>query len=125
MAIASTLAAVLFVAPASGGSSEQRRPVDGRVAVRDNFFSPRSLTIQSGEIVKWTWKGDNRHDLAFTKLPKGASRRGAAARSDGRWYRKFRKPGQYRYVCTLFAGMRGSVTVVDAEPSSREPAGLP
>ena len=81
------------------------------MVVKDNFFSPRSLTIEPGETVKWSWRGDNRHNVVFTKVPEGASKRSSKTRRQGGWMRSFHKEGQYKYVCTHFAGMRGSVTV--------------
>lgn len=124
--LAASLAAAVFAAaftmPALGGDPKKPAAA-GRVQVRDNFFSPRSVTVQEDETVKWTWKSDSRHNVTFTKVPEGASRRGSKTRRQGRWYRTFRKPGQYRYVCTLFAGMRGSVTV--EPPGESSLGGLP
>jgi plastocyanin len=84
--------------------------------VEDNFFSPRSLSIDERDDVRWVWRGNNRHNVAFKRVPKGAWKKGARTRRHGRWQRTFRDPGTYRYVCTLFAGMRGSITVKKASP---------
>lgn len=117
--LAGLLTVVLVVTPASGGGRKAPRAADARVLVKDNFFTPRSLTVEEGDTVKWVWRGKNRHNVVFTKAPRGAGRRRAKARRSGRWLRTFRKPGQYRYVCTLFAGMRGSVRVEEEpEPAS-------
>jgi plastocyanin len=86
------------------------------VDVEDNFFDPRSTQVHAGGRVVWRWKGLNRHNVRFTKVPKGASRRGSRTLTEGRFKRRFYVPGVYRYVCTLFAGMRGSVTVVPPAP---------
>jgi plastocyanin len=119
--LAPVAAALTLALPASAGPmAEDTVRIDHRVAVRDNFFSPRSLTLDPGDAVKWTWKGDNRHNILFKKAPTGASKKSAGARREGAWSRTFRKPGHYRYVCTLFAGMRGSVTVEEVE---EEPLG--
>jgi plastocyanin len=101
----------LLTGTASSRDAKAPRAFDERVLVKDNFFSPRSLTIKPAETVKWSWRGDNRHNVVFTKVPKGASRRSSKTRREGGWMRSFHKEGQYKYVCTLFAGMRGSVTV--------------
>jgi plastocyanin len=82
-----------------------------RVDVDDNFFEPRSVTAQRGARVVWHWRGENRHNVTFTKVPPGASKRGAATRRDGRWHRAFYKRGIYKFVCTIHAGMRGSILV--------------
>jgi plastocyanin len=82
-----------------------------RVNVEDNFFDPRSTGIlQNGRVI-WTWKGSNRHNIVFTKVPLGANRKGARVRTEGRWKRSFAVPGLYRYVCRIYAGMRGTITV--------------
>jgi plastocyanin len=125
------LAGVLACAPALAADSRSRDP-DKKIAVRDNFFSARSVTIREGDIVRWSWRGDNRHNVTFKKVPDGASRRGAKTREKGHWQRRFGVAGQYRYVCTLFTGMRGTITVAGpaAEPSggrgvSEQPAAGP
>jgi len=101
--------AALAGAPAFGGGGSPKP--DKRIVVEDNFFSARSLTVAAGDTVRWVWRGNNRHNVAFKRVPKGAGRRGATARRKGRWQRTFHEAGTYRYVCTLFTGMRGSITV--------------
>ena len=81
------------------------------MAVEDNFFDPRSLTIRRGTPVTWYWNGDNPHNVTFVKTPIGASKRGADTRRHGRFRRYFRKRGVYKYECTLFDGMVGTLYV--------------
>ena len=90
-------------------------PAKARVLVKDNYFEPRSTEVLEGGQVIWKWRGENRHSIRFTKVPDGASRKGAALRAEGNWKRTFHRPGVYRYVCKVWSGMRGSVTV-RAEP---------
>jgi plastocyanin len=130
-ALAVALLTFALVAPAPGLQRPPSKIANARVAVKDNFFSARSLTIHQGDTVKWVWRGQNRHNVTFTRVPEGAVRRGSRSRRQGRWFRTFHKPGQYRYVCTLFAGMRGAITVEppgesslgSLEPSPPVPAG--
>jgi plastocyanin len=82
-----------------------------KVRVMDNFFDPRSKGIVEEEKVTFVWKGINRHNVRFTKVPKGASRKGSKTKREGRYTRRFSQPGVYRFVCTLFSGMRGTITV--------------
>ncbi len=82
-----------------------------KVRVMDNFFDPRSIDVSQDERVSFVWKGSNRHNVRFTKVPAGASNKGSKTKRDGRWNRGFGKAGVYRYVCTLFSGMRGTITV--------------
>jgi plastocyanin len=103
-----------------GASATQTRPPGkARVLVKDNYFHPRSLEVLEGTRVYWKWRGENRHSIRFTKVPAGAARKGTRARSEGRWKREFHRPGVYRYVCRLWAGMRGTVHV-RAEPEPPE-----
>ena len=92
-------------------TAAQDLPAKQRVLVKDNYFEPRSAEIVEGGQVVWKWRGENRHNVRFTKVPKGAARKGAKTRAEGHWKRTFRKPGVYRYICRLWSGMRGSVTV--------------
>lgn len=115
-ALAALLGGALAAAPALG--DPQASGYAKRVVVMDNFFEPRSINIHVGDRVVWVWKGDNSHNVTFTKVPKSASRKGADTRKDGRWTRKFRKRGIYRYVCTIHSGQRGTIEVARAEPPS-------
>jgi plastocyanin len=113
-ALAVMLAGALAAAAAPGdrGAAEAQAK---RVVVMDNFFEPRSISIHKGERVVWVWKGDNSHNITFIKVPKTASRKGADTRRAGRWSRKFRKRGFYKYVCTIHSGQRGTIEVGQPE----------
>ena len=118
-ALAALVAFLAFQATTLGQPAReaavQDPPAKARVSVRDNYFEPRSTEIAERGLVTWKWRGVNRHSIRFTKVPDGASRKGASIRAEGRWKRKFHRPGVYRYVCKVWSGMRGSVTV-RAEP---------
>ena len=88
--------------------------------VKDNYFEPRSIEIVAGRQVAWKWRGENRHSIRFTKVPEGASRKGAKSRTEGNWKRTFHRPGVYRYVCRSWAGMRGTVNVQPAAEAQAE-----
>jgi plastocyanin len=109
-ALAAMLSGALVAAPALGDRNVSES-LTKRVVVMDNFFEPRSINIHKGDRVVWVWKGDNSHNIIFTKVPANASKRGADTRREGRWSRKFRKRGVYRYVCTIHSGQRGTIEV--------------
>jgi plastocyanin len=90
-----------------------------KVWVHDNFFDRRSIRVAPNEKVVWVWKGMNRHNVRFTKVPKGAARGGSKTKSEGRWRRTFKIEGTYRYICKLYTGMRGTVTVRDEPPEPK------
>jgi plastocyanin len=103
---------VAYGSPMAGDITVSQAPPDKtRILVQDNYFEPRSTEVAQGGNVGWKWRGENRHNIRFTKVPEGASRKGAKSRSEGFWKRKFNRPGLYRYVCRHWAGMRGTITV--------------
>ena len=109
---ASALAAVPVIARnANGEDATAAKERSIKVRVMDNFFDPRSTTVPQDRKVKFLWKGSNRHNVRFTKVPAGASKKGSKIKREGQWTRRFGKPGLYKYVCTLFSGMRGTITV--------------
>jgi plastocyanin len=124
---AATMTFLCLQAPGLGQSrgeataAQEAPPAKARVLVKDNYFEPRSTQVRTEGKVLWKWSGENRHSIRFTKVPPGASRKGAKSRSKGRWKRTFSRPGVYRYVCRNWAGMRGTVNVrpePEANPES-------
>lgn len=105
--------ALVGVATAANGRGAHASATKG-VSVRDDLFVAKSVTIKSGDRVKWTWRDSNDHNVTFRKVPKGASKKPRAkTRSSGTFTRKFTRRGTYRYVCTIHEdfGMTGSVKV--------------
>jgi plastocyanin len=118
--VAATLVGVLLVwaplgsgQPGAAGTSTKAE----RIWVQDNFFDRRSVDIQPDQKVVWVWRGANRHNVRFTKVPQGATRGGSRAQTYGRWRRTFHVQGTYRYICRLYTGMRGTITVKAPAPS--------
>jgi plastocyanin len=113
----------LWVVPGSGQTRVAAvTPKPQKVWVHDNFFDRRSVQVAPNKKVVWVWKGENRHNVRFTKVPEGATRGGSKTKSDGRWRRVFKIEGTYRYVCKLYTGMRGTVTVRAEPPESKSTA---
>jgi plastocyanin len=112
-AIAGSVLIAVPVLARTGDRSHVSKAAEQKTKVRvmDNFFDPRSVGAAQGGKVVFVWKGSNRHNVRFTKVPDGAGRKGSKTKREGRWSRTFKKAGVYRYVCTLFSGMRGTITV--------------
>ena len=108
---ASVVITVPVIARSSAGLPAANPQKRSWVRVMDNFFDPRSVDVAQNTKVTFVWRGNNRHNVRFTKVPKGESRKGSKTLRRGRWSRTFVQPGVYRYVCTLFSGMRGTITV--------------
>jgi len=70
------------------------------VLVKDDFFSPKKLTISKGSKVKWVWKGTQRHNVAVAN---GPSNFRFGTRKTGIKTHTFKKRGTYSIVCTIHA----------------------
>jgi plastocyanin len=110
------IGAAIAVPVIAGGSTSAAGEKHSTVRVMDNFFDPRSVTIDRGTKVTFLWKGTNKHNVRFTKVPPGVEKKGSRTQRDGQWSRTFFKPGLYRYICTVFDGMRGTITVKKPPP---------
>jgi plastocyanin len=78
------------------------------VSLRDDVFSPKSLTIKKNTTVKWTWRGDNPHNVTVTK---GPVKFHSATKTSGTYAKKFTRKGSYSIVCTIHAGMTQKIRV--------------
>ena len=72
------------------------------VEVDDNRFSPSSVTVKKGTVVKWRWVGDAPHNVVVVKGPRKFS---SSLKRSGTYRRKLRRKGTYRIVCTIHPGM--------------------
>lgn len=90
--ILSLSACIALLAPAalSQGSAS--------VSVKDDFFSPSSVTVSKGEKVKFTWKGRNSHNVRGN----GAS---SKLQRSGSYSKSFSKSG------TVFCSVHGGMTM--------------
>jgi plastocyanin len=100
---AAALGAGAATAVTSEGASTKR------VTVKDDFFSPKSVSIGKGTKVRWVWKGESRHNVAVADGPVVFR---ARTRRSGHFDHTFNKRGTYRIVCTIHApDMRMTVKV--------------
>jgi plastocyanin len=75
------------------------------VAIEDLAFAPETLTVESGETVRWVWKdGAIAHDVTGDDFQ-------SEVMSEGTFRHRFEEPGTYDYVCTLHPNMRGTIEV--------------
>ena len=95
-----TAAVVLLSAPVAASGATRT------VAVRNDFFAPKTVTIAAGDTVAWAWRsGGNPHEVA------GPTIRDSGIRSGGTFRLTFRRAGRHRYVCSFHEGMVGTVVV--------------
>jgi plastocyanin len=70
------------------------------VAVKDDVFAPKKLTISKGTKVTWVWQGKEGHNVAVAN---GPSNFRAGTRKKGKFSHTFKKRGTYSIVCTIHA----------------------
>jgi plastocyanin len=70
------------------------------VAIKDDFFSPKKLTISKGSKVKWVWKGKEGHNVFVNT---GPSKFSFGTRKTGTKTHTFKKRGTYKIFCTIHA----------------------
>ena len=102
IAVASLAAGV--VALPSGAATTTKT-----VAIKDDFFSPKKLTISKGSKVKWVWKGKTGHNVSVASGPTSFR---FGTRKTGSKTHTFKKRGTYTIFCTIHApDMRMTIKV--------------
>ena len=66
-------------------------------------FGPKSLSIHSGDVVKFQWTGKLPHNVIITKGPKKGTI--AGVKTKGTVLKKFNTKGSYTIVCQIHPGM--------------------
>ena len=95
--------------PAAASGPDAGASATKRVTIGDNFFRKRSVTIDSGDTVRWRWAGRNPHNVTVRRGPRKFY---SSTRSSGSYSKRLRRRGTYRYLCTVHApSMRGKVVV--------------
>jgi plastocyanin len=82
-------------------------PASGSVVAVGSEFSPATLDLQAGGVVRWTF-GSTPHDVAFTT---GGAPASVPQLHDGSASRTFPTNGSFNYLCRIHPGMRGSIHV--------------
>ncbi|HET6276978.1 MAG TPA: cupredoxin family copper-binding protein [Candidatus Cybelea sp.] len=93
--------AALLIFPAAAGSAVPS------VFIKNDAFSPQTLTVTAGESVTFTNDDDDAHTVTAsdgTFDSKGLDTNGA-------WRHTFSKPGRYGYFCELHPFMQGTIVV--------------
>lgn len=79
------------------------------VAVKDNFFSKKSLTIHRGTTLKWIWRGHAVHNVRVTR---GPVRFHSPNKVHGSYSKMLTRKGTYTLVCTIHSGMQMKLRVI-------------
>lgn len=85
------------------GCTGEGKTVD--VKIENSSFNPDSITISSGDTIKWTNMDSGTHTVVGTDFSSGDL-------SSGKSYEhKFTKAGTYNYYCSIDPSMKGVITV--------------
>jgi plastocyanin len=69
------------------------------VGVKDNFFTPKTITIKRGTRVNWVWHSFG--ILHNVTVKSGPSKFHSRNKSGGSYTHLFNKKGTYHLICTL------------------------
>jgi plastocyanin len=94
--------------PGGGGGGGTKAPAKASISIKDDFFSPKTVTIAAGGTVSWTNTGKNAHTVTGNGFDSGP------VMSGGKWSHKFSAAGTYTYQCVFHSGMTATVKVVGA-----------
>lgn len=80
------------------------------VHIKDDAYSPQTLTVTAGQTVTFTNVDDDAHTVTATD----GSFDSKGLDTNGVWRHAFAKPGRYPYFCELHPFMKGTIVVLEA-----------
>lgn len=78
------------------------------VAAKDDFFTPKSLQVKKGTVIKWRFVGESPHNVTVMS---GPVKFRSGNRSRGTYRRKLTTAGTYDILCTIHPGMTQTIRV--------------
>jgi plastocyanin len=79
--------------------------------VGDEFFSPRKVTVRSGQTVTWRFDGSEPHSVTVANGPRGFSSL-YFGRTEGTYRFRPTVPGTYRLTCLIHPTTMGQTVRV-------------
>ncbi|MDD1702482.1 MAG: cupredoxin family copper-binding protein [Methanoregula sp.] len=96
-------------APAATAATTTTSVNDNTIDIRDMAFTPATITVPAGAIVRWVNRDSIPHSVVFSKESKIAT---SGALSGGQSFSvKFPTAGTYAYSCGIHPAMTGTVIV--------------
>jgi plastocyanin len=71
------------------------------VKVHDSSFSPKSVRVQHGTTVRWSWASSLTHNVTLIKGPRGVAKSHSRNQDHGSYSRKLTTRGTYTFECTI------------------------
>lgn len=128
MAATIIVAAQSAAAPAAAAPAPAPAPAAGgtEVAIGDNTFTAKELSVPVGATVVWKHNGQRKH----TVTADDNSFNSGTLEAGGSFSQTFDKPGTYAYFCEFHGGaggggMAGVIKVGDAAPAAAQPTAAP
>ena len=82
------------------------------ITIRDFAFTPQTITVKTGAIVRWDNTDDYAHRVVFTDPTGNIIKYDSSVLSPGQsWSQKFTVAGTYNYYCKIYPKMTGTVIV--------------
>jgi len=91
--------------PAAPQAAGEGKLVD--VSISNFAFNPASVTVSTGDTVRWTNRDSATHTVKGSSFESGSLAQGDT------YEFKFTKAGTYDYTCSIHPSMKGTVTVVE------------
>ncbi|HEX4345065.1 MAG TPA: plastocyanin/azurin family copper-binding protein [Solirubrobacteraceae bacterium] len=78
------------------------------IALKDDQFAPKTVTVTKGSTVRWVWKGKAPHNVTVVSGPVKFS---SKTQTKGSFSKMLMKKGVYKIVCTIHPGMNLTLKV--------------
>jgi len=91
--------------PTTPQTTGQGKIVD--VSINNFAFNPASVTVSTGDTVRWTNQDSATHTVKGSSFESGSIAQGDTYKF------MFTEPGVYDYTCSIHPSMKGTVTVVE------------
>ncbi len=107
------------IAPRAAGQHKCTSNEIVRVRIGDDFFAPRRVAVERCARVKWRWLPGNLHvhDVTLRKAPPKVRKRNFKSGTGSiglRFSRRLKRPGTYRFVCSVHRTVMKLTIVVSA-----------
>ena len=98
----------LLAAPAAASAAD--------VSVGDNFFGPKTVQIQPGDTVNWTWTGFAAHNVRADPGQTERFKSDVMSGSGKTYQHTFAKAGRFTYFCEIHGPAMSGVVEVGSAP---------
>ncbi|HEY1376897.1 MAG TPA: plastocyanin/azurin family copper-binding protein [Gemmataceae bacterium] len=98
--------AVIAIAAVGAASGHEAKVAPKVVQVKDDLYTPVSVSLVKGHSVKWKWVNTiHTHNVRLNKAPAGVKKSNFASQNSSSptytFTRKFTKVGTYHFICSI------------------------